>query len=166
MSVDLQKISAVCNALKNGDLDYTKGTVYCLERCALKKSWSKQPSYWIDLLFCSETGYYQVFKYWSWIGKDKLVKEGRVPHKGSTKDNHTAVCNYFCAIEAKMISGGWGVSERQHSAATPVRDFDKKIASIKNNIPAISTPIIEVKPVQDKKEPKKLLSRKPVKDWF
>src|SRR5688572_26377790 len=86
-------------------------TTVVADSVALRKDFSKTPSYWVELLYNSRTQLWSVRKRWSWSRKGQLM-EGESPHS-PTGDVQDVVNKYAKFVTDQVELKQYLIVERQ-----------------------------------------------------
>ena len=170
MPVDLSKVSRKYKDL--GDIRFEDAGVRCLERVALRKSWSKKPTYWLMILEDANRGVIQAFRAWKWSGGDGL-KQGQTPIGPAVyrKQGTDPVKHYFLDMLTTMLRDrDYCIQESQTTGGSFINAADYHNA--KSNAPAKKKAAKAMKlPPMENPEPVKKhkpepIKRKAEKDWW
>ena len=85
---------------------------------ALKKSWARSPSYWVDLIFDEDTRTFAIRKRWDWFNKhaNEHVKDEHIG--GATYDVVVAADRFVAAVDTKLCQS-YGIHSRVCDPASP-----------------------------------------------
>lgn len=164
MSVDLSKLRT-----KSGtDIDLKAPGVSCLARIALRKSWSKNASYWIDIVE-DDAGFKQVYRSWSW-GSGSSAVEGCKPY-GHKSSNPLTVESHFYTCLGQRFDNDYEIEGFQSCARSPVdgaklASYIQSYQNQKSPIEVILDAVDEATRTEERKQQLPKLERKPRSDWW
>lgn len=147
MGVDLSKIKA--KRTMSQDKDHNPEGVV-LDSIALRKSWAKKPSYWIEIIYIYDLDLYALKKSWSYWNKaeEKQIKGhstgGKTSSPGSIHERFVDAVNGKLTQDYEIV-----VRNAQDESPARGHDFGAKAEGLAEAASTVATPALGRKPSYD-----------------
>lgn len=94
-----------------------------VESVALKKSWSKEPGYWVELVYTPMTRQWAVRKRWSWYNKNER-KQVEGEHTGYSSRAVGQQVDAFKSAIGEKLARDYTICGRRTARCSPLLNVD------------------------------------------
>lgn len=96
-----------------------------VDRVELRKSWSKQATYFVSIIKDPTSGYSQVWKSWEWVDTQNEVISGKINYGRPSKEDSLVWKQYLEAIKIQLDEKDYIIQNRQTTLQSPAPASEK-----------------------------------------